>query len=222
MSVTMPAPTSVADLWQRATDLCGWRLGDLAEELEVPIPPSNLYGKGWAGQLVERALGVRANSDAEADFVEFGIELKTVPLSLTGEPLESTYVTRVPMHDLARETWENSSLRNKLMKILWIPLIGPRGGPLPDRTIGRAQLWTPSAEQELMIQADWRDLLELVRMGQSEDLHGRLGVCLQVRPKGANARARVKGVDGEGFSAQVAPLGFYLRPNFVAEILRAK
>lgn len=89
------------------------------------------------------------------------------------------------------------------------------------RSVGQPRLWSPSAAQAHMIEQDWLELLELVRMGQSEDINGRLGVCLQVRPKGANARSRVKGVDGEGFAAEVAPLGFYLRAGFVAEILRA-
>lgn len=96
------------DLWQRACDLQGWHLGDLADELQVPIPPSNLYGKGWAGQLIERALGVQASGAALPDFVEFGIELKTVPLSRACLPLESTWVTRVPMRELAQETWAQS------------------------------------------------------------------------------------------------------------------
>jgi len=123
------------------------------------------------------------------------------------------------MRDLAQETWAQSIVRQKLQKVLFIPLMGDKGELLQDRTVGQPRLWTPNTAQEQMIQQDWLELLELVRMGQSEDIHGRLGVCLQVRPKGANARSRVKGVDGEGFAAEVAPLGFYLRAGFVAEIL---
>jgi DNA mismatch repair protein MutH len=45
---------------------------------------------------------------------------------------------------------------------------------------------------------------------------------LQVRPKGRNAADTRDGYDAEGRATRVGKSGFYLRPSFIASILKAE
>ncbi len=81
LSIDRPAaPTSEADLWQRAMALAGYNLQQLASMAGLPIPPDLRRDKGWIGQLIEWHLGASAGSKPEQDLPELGIELKTLPI----------------------------------------------------------------------------------------------------------------------------------------------
>ncbi len=208
------APTSEDELWQRALALQDCSIADLAAQHGRPLRDPRRW-KGQVGQLLERALGASSGSLAEPDFAHLGIELKTIPIGPKGQVRESTWVTRVALLD-DQETWESSPVRRKLARVLWMPLLG---AGLAQR-IGRPRLWSPDAAEVAKLRADWQDLMELVVLGRTDEIDARLGECLQIRPKAADATSRALGLDGGGHRAQVLPLGFYLRTSFTAAILR--
>jgi DNA mismatch repair protein MutH len=209
-----PSPTCEADLLVLAHDLQGCTVAGLAAQLGLP-PQDPRRHKGLAGQVLERMLGASAGSLAEPDFPHLGVELKTLPLRANGRPAESTWVTTVPLLN-DQETWETSAVYRKLARVLWIPLLPHETG----RVVGRPILWSPSARQLALLQADWEDLMESVVLGRLDELDGRRGEVLQVRPKAAHSGVRVPGLDADGFRAAVAPLGFYLRATFTTAILQ--
>ena len=94
--------------------------------------------------LLETALGTTAGSKAEQDFSHLGIELKTLPINAEGFPLETTFVSLAPLVQNSGVNWENSHVRHKLSKVLWIPIEGSRDIPLRERHIGQPILWQPS------------------------------------------------------------------------------
>lgn len=212
----LPQPTDLTELLQRADALAGRRLQEVAEAQGWPAPDLRRH-KGWIGLLIEAALGVPPTQEAGPDLPLLGVEIKTVPLGPKGLPVESTWVTRVALGDDS-ETWHTSAVWRKLACVLWVPVqAGP--GPWQDRRIGQPVLWRPTPEQAARLEADWRDLMELVVLGLGDDVRGHQGECLQIRPKAADAQVRVPGWDAEGRPARVRPLGFYLRSRFVAEVL---
>lgn len=213
------APTSEHELFERARGLAGQTLGQLAAVALVRVPVSPLRGKGFAGTLLERCLGATAGSRAHPDFEALGIELKTLPVDARGQPLESTFVCTIPLYDVARVEWEHSRVRQKLARVLWIPILSLRTIPLAERTVGSPLLWSPTREQEADLRWDWEELAGLIARGRAEDVSGHLGRYLQVRPKAANARARRAGFDADGVPAPVLPRGFYLRTQFTARLL---
>ena len=204
----------------RAVALSGHGLGHIAERLEMALPPSPQRGKGWIGRLVEAALGADPGSSAEPDFSYLGVELKTIPVRKDGRPNESTWVTRVPLFDAADHPWERSAVRRKLARVLWLPVQGDTAVPLVDRRLGSPLLWSPDAKQLALLQADYRDLMDLIVLGDIDSVTADLGECLQIRPKGADSSERVIGVGPDGCVVPVPPRGFYLRARFTAEILR--
>ena len=116
--------------------------------------------------------------------------------------------------------WQNSHVRHKLSRVLWIPIEGSRSIPLAERHIGTPILWQPSEQQERQLQRDWEELMDYIVLGQLDKINARLGEVLQLRPKGANSKSLTKGIGKHGEIIDTLPLGFYLRKAFTHEILQ--
>jgi len=216
----MPTPpNNEAELLDRARRLAGCALGRLARDLGRDTPENLRRHKGWIGELLEHALGASAGSLPEPDFPELGVELKTIPVTRRGLPRESTYVCTVPL-EAHGETWQTSWVRRKLNRVLWFPVEAEPDTPLAERRLGTPLLWSPDAEQEDGLRADWEELMDMVCMGGLEAITAHHGSWLQIRPKAANARALTAAVGADGAPILTLPRGFYLRPAFTAEILR--
>ena len=213
------APQDIASLQQRAWQMAGQTLGNLAISMGTTAPTDLKRAKGWQGQLIEHYLGATASTLAAPDFMELGIELKTLPLDRHGKPKESTYVCTVPLDNLADIHWETSWLKAKLSHVLWVPIEADADIPLAARTIGTAILWRPSAQQEQALRQDWQELMDMVCLGQLEKITSHHGRYLQIRPKAANARALCPSTDMDGNRIMTLPRGFYLRTAFTRQIL---
>lgn len=220
MPVVSP-PKSEEQLLKRARQLAGLTLADLAIKFNQTIPKDTRHAKGWIGQLVETTLGATASSLAEPDFQLIGIELKTLPLTNSGKPKESTYVCTVPLTKLHEQEWSSSWLKRKLQRVLWVPVEADKRIPLASRHIGNAILWSPDEVETTQLQQDWEELMELVCLGKLDQITSHMGRYLQIRPKGANAKSLTTTLDEEGNTIQTLPRGFYLRPEFTQQILQA-
>ena len=214
-------PQTLEQLLSQAQSIAGLTFGELADELHIPVPPDLKRDKGWVGMLLERALGATAGSKAEQDFSHLGVELKTLPINAEGYPLETTFVSLAPLVQNSGVKWENSHVRHKLSCVLWMPIEGSRHIPLRERHIGTPILWKPTAEQERQLKQDWEELMDLIVLGKLEKITARIGEVMQLRPKGANSKAITKGIGKNGEIIETLPLGFYLRKEFTAQILKA-
>ena len=214
-------PQTLEQLLSQAQSIAGLTFGELAAELHIPVPPDLKRDKGWVGMLLERALGATAGSKAEQDFSHLGVELKTLPINAEGYPLETTFVSLAPLVQNSGVKWENSHVRHKLSCVLWMPIEGSRHIPLRERHIGAPIFWKPTAEQERQLKQDWEELMDLIVLGKLEQITARIGEVMQLRPKGANSRAVTKGIGKNGEIIDTLPLGFYLRKEFTAQILKA-
>ena len=214
-------PQNLEQLLSQAQSIAGLTFGELADELHIPVPLDLKRDKGWVGMLLERALGATAGSKAEQDFSHLGVELKTLPINAEGYPLETTFVSLAPLVQNSGVKWENSHVRHKLSCVLWVPIEGSRHIPLRERHIGAPILWKPTAEQERQLKQDWEELMDLIVLGKLDQITARIGEVMQLRPKGANSRAVTKGIGKNGEIIDTLPLGFYLRKEFTAQILKA-
>ncbi|ANI29923.1 DNA mismatch repair protein MutH [Yersinia entomophaga] len=222
MSVYSQPPAPPVDeqqLVDRAQALAGFTLGELAARANWPIPANLKRDKGWVGMLLEFYLGASAGSKPEQDFADIGIELKTIPISAQGKPLETTFVCVAPLTGNSGVTWESSHVRHKLARVLWIPVEGERQIPLAERHIGAPLLWSPNAEEEELLRRDWEELMDLIVLGKVESITARHGEVLQLRPKAANSRALTEAIGEKGQPILTLPRGFYLKKTFTAPLL---
>lgn len=170
--------------------------------------------------LLEEALGAYAGSRPEPDFPHLGIELKSLPIDHSGKPLETTFVCVAPLTGLVGARWETSHIRNKLARVLWVPVISERSIPLADRLVGTPFIWSPNAEEELLMASDWQELTDMIVLGKVEDICGKHGEVLQLRPKAANSQAKTQAFDQEGKPFLALPRGFYLKTQFTHQLLQ--
>lgn len=222
MSTLAPLPSSPktqAELLAQAQRLAGYSLGELAAMAGIVTPKDLKRDKGWIGILLEIWLGASAGSKPEQDFAALDVELKTIPIDAAGRPLETTFVCVAPLTGNSGVTWENSHVRHKLKRVLWIPVEGERAIPLAERRVGSPLLWTPSAEEEHQLRMDWEELMDLIVLGQVERITARHGEMLQLRPKAANSKALTEAIGAQGERIMTLPRGFYLKKNFTAALL---
>jgi DNA mismatch repair protein MutH len=209
-------------LLAHARALVGVELGELADGLGLPVPAGLVRTKGWSGQIIEHELGVAPGGTRGPDFAALGVELKTVPVTPEFVPLESTAVCQIDPVAIAAESWESSYVRAKLARVLFVALEVPPGArSVGERRVAAVTLWSPSADEERVLRSDFELFVRgFFRRGRSDDITGHLGAALQVRPKGRNAADTRDAYDAGGNPARVGKTGFYLRPSFVAAILK--
>ena len=218
--MTVEPPGSEAELVRRGRELAGCSLGEVADRLGAVVPENQRRAKGWVGVLVEKALGATAQSRSEPDFPELGIELKTLPIGVSGEPRESTFVCTIELNRIPEIEWGESRVKKKLDRVLWFPVQAAPEIPMRDRCLGEPLLWSPAADEESALRFDWEELAGIIGRGDVETITGHIGRCLQIRPKARDSHARRRGVDVDGARFAALPRGFYLRATFTSEILR--
>ena len=215
----MKIPSSEQALMESAQNLAGLTLGEIAENAGISVPPNLLRNKGWIGLLLEHVLGASAGSRPEPDFPHLGIELKSLPINELAKPLETTFVSVAPLTGLVGVNWHNCYVRKKLAKVLWVPVITPKGGVLSERIVGTPFLWSPDAEEEALLAQDWQELTDMIVLGDVEKIHGKHGQVMQLRPKAANNKAKTQAFDKNGKPFMTLPRGFYLKINFTQRLL---
>jgi DNA mismatch repair protein MutH len=217
--MTITPPASKFELLQRANSLAGLTIQQVANMMEVDIPESKLHSKGWFGGLLERSLGANAASAPQPDFVNLGIELKSIPINDNGKPKESTYICVVQLNQTALSTWESSLVKCKLTEVLWIPYEASTNTPIALRRIGSPVLWRPDILEETQLKQDWQELTDLIVLGDIDKISSSMGKYLQIRPKAANANSLTKDKNQTGKNNMTLPRGFYLRSSFTGSII---
>ncbi len=212
-------PLSQQELITRAQALSGMALGEIASNYGITIPENLTRNKGWIGLLLEHVLGASAGSRPEPDFPELGIELKSLPISRQGKPLETTFVSVAPLTGLVGVTWQTSYVRKKLSKVLWVPVLSDKTIALKDRIVGTAFIWSPSIEEDHLLAMDWQELTDMIVLGEVENIQGKHGQVLQLRPKAANSKVKTQAFDKNGKPFMTLPRGFYLKIPFTQMLL---
>ena len=173
------------------------------------------------GRIVERALGLSAAPLSAADFETLGVELKTLPVSGSSRPRESTFVCYVALSSLVETPWEASRVACKLARVLFVPIESEPHLRLAERRVGSARvLLVAIATRERTLAGRLRRASPQVRAasGQLETLDARVGRVLQLRPTAAHGAVRVRASDGEGVPCMAQPRAFYLRAGFTGEV----
>ncbi len=193
-------------------------MADVAGRIGLEVPEDLRRHKGWLGHVAEWVLGADAGSKPAPDFEGIGVELKTVPIDAAGKPLESTYVCLATSTNLHDRTWETSLVRKKLAHVMWLPVVAQPGIPLAERRFARALIAELDPADEAILQSDWAEIVELIKLGMVEAITGSTGELLQLRPKAASGRVRVDGIGEDGFAVPTRPRAFYLRTHYTRQL----
>ncbi|NQY51670.1 MAG: DNA mismatch repair endonuclease MutH [Piscirickettsiaceae bacterium] len=214
-----PIPKTEAELLNRCEIMAGQTLGQIAFKLSMTVPEDLRLHKGWVGHLCENYLGANAGDRAEPDFLDIGVELKTLPVDAHEKPKESTYVCTMPIRQIDAYSWQNSWVKRKLSRVLWVPVEAARDIPLAERYVDNFWIWRPSFAEECSLQRDWEELMDRIVLGEQAEITSQEGEYLHIRPKAANSLVLVRGMSNGHTSAFIIPKGFYLRTSFTGPLL---
>lgn len=124
-----------------------------------------------------------------------------------------------PLTNQSGVTWHTSNVKNKLQRVLWVPVEGEREIPLAERRVATAFFWQPNKEEDAVLQGDWEELTEMIALGKVEQITARLGQALHIRPKAASGQILTDAIGDDGEKIRTRPRGFYLRKSFTEQIL---
>lgn len=214
-----PSPTSKEELTYRLKLIMGRSLGELAALAQVEVPHNIMGAKGFAGQIIEVFLGAHARNLSVPDFMELGIELKTISLSYDLSLKESTYICMADLKAQRFIPFYESSLYHKLKSLLFVLVLAPPELPLVQRPILGYFFYQPTKSELALIESDYNEFNELICSGQSAAITGSMGSVIQMRPKALNSKVTTLVRDERGNLIATTPKGYYLRADFMRSLV---
>jgi DNA mismatch repair protein MutH len=176
---------------------------------DLGLPPS--ASKNAEATTVRRILGLNARGRTK-EFDQYGLEVKTVPITPTASILENLSFPAFLPIDLVQQEWAESDLLASLNRLLLVPLVRSRGTARPDATIGRATFWSPSPDLLDRIRGTWESYRERVAEGRPDDYpRVRDNLPIFVRSHGLHSRDRVPTLGAE----MTMKRSFWLHPTVV-------
>ena len=212
-------PLTKAELVQRLQRLIGRSLGELAALAQVPVPTGMMGAKGFAGQLIELFLGANAKNLPVPDFMELGIELKTLSLNYDLSLKDSTFICMADLKAERFTPFSQSALYHKLRDLLWVLVLAPTELPLAQRPILGFCFYQPSPQELAQIEADYNEFNELICSGRSTQITGAMGTIIQLRPKALNSQITTQVRDERGNFVATTPKGYYLRAEVTRKLI---
>ena len=177
--------------------------------------------KGGIGNLVEECwFGYRANSDAEADFPEAGVELKVAPYVKNKKGFrakERLVLTMINYMEIVKERdFEHSHLWEKAQLMLLVWYLHVKGISDMDSTVDFVQLFTPPAEDLKIIQNDYQKIVAKIKAGKAHELSEGDTLYLGACTKGSNSKLRRQ----QPFSDEPAkPRAFSFKNSYMTYVL---
>ncbi len=167
-------------------EIIGCDLVKLAEQYGITIFKNNKKNKGWAGQVIERYLGLPLNSAQSPNFGSW--ELKTISLKrLKNGQLkvkETMAITMIDPYNVKNTDFESSHLLQKLQKIVIVARIWENKQETSSILFGVTQFDLNSPEIYNQVKKDYELVRQTIIEKGFSALTGKMGVFIQPRTKG--------------------------------------
>lgn len=155
--------------------------------------------KGGMGNLVEECFfHYAANSDAEPDFPDAGVELKVTPYHIVGKKQEPRAKERLilTMIDyfslIEEESFEKSHLWHKAHLLLLVWYLYTKGIDKLQYPVDYVGLFTPPAEDLQIIKEDYAKIVAKVKAGKAHELSEADTLYLGAATKSSDSSVRRK------------------------------
>lgn len=177
-------------------------------------------GKGAIGTVIEESwFGYSPNSESEPDFPEAGVELKVTPYlrGRNGIRAKERLVCNIINYmEEYNKTFHTSAFWHKCETILLMSYEHLLDRPKGDFKIDAAILFSFPEEDLVIIEHDWKTIMEKVRSGRAHELSEGDTMYLAACTKGATAAS----VRPQPFSAIPAKQRAYsLKSSYMTQIL---
>ncbi len=146
-----------------------------------------ITNKGIVGQVMESVIGNSPNNSPNPDVLNLGIELKVMPLRRVSNnlmPKERSKIKKINYDKLLNESWEDTSLKKKITKILFFLYEQPSGKTYNDWEefifLGTL-LFKMDGHLSHIIKKDWQEIQYKVKSKLAHELSESdskiLGAC---------------------------------------------
>lgn len=186
------------------------------------IEKHNYKGKGNFGQILEKFyFGYEPNSDAEPDFKEAGIELKSSPLKTlrNGEfrSKERLVLNIINYLEVHKEDFKTSTFWKKNAHLLLVFYLHDKDLDLLDYIIKLVDGWKYPNEDLTIIQRDWEFINQKIKEGKAHELSEGDTFYLGACTKGSTA---LKSFRDQPFNKEKAKQRAYsLKQGYVNHII---
>lgn len=177
-------------------------------------------GKSGSAMLVRKLLGVSDVKKPIRELEARGLTTRILSVTPGGRPYEATSFPAFDHFELLEEEWEDSDLRSRLERILFIPLIRPtRKSPQREAKFGRSFIWIPDDKTLGSIRTEWEMYRDLIKTGGADDLPGASSThFIHVRPHGRDSDDRVWAPNGSGGRKKVQRQSFWLNQDLTERL----
>lgn len=194
----------------------------LRQACGVEIEKHGYKGKGNFGQILEKFyFGYEPNSDAEPDFLEVGLELKSTPLKTlkNGEfrSKERLVLNIINYLEVYKEDFETSSFWKKNAHLLLVFYLNDKDLDLLDYIIKLVDGWQYPSQDLKVIKRDWEVINQKIKDGKAHELSEGDTFYLGACTKGSTA---LKSFRNQPFNAEQAKQRAYsLKQGYVNHII---
>lgn len=192
---------------RRINLLAGRDLRPLADELGVTIWKEGRKNKGWAGQTLERYLGLAQNSRQAPDFGTWDLKLVSLRRDRDGvlRVKETMAITMIEPSEVVSNRFEDSHLYDKLRRLVVVSRIFENASDTRSILHAAAKFDLDDPALFRAVKADYELIRATIREQGFAALSGDLGELIQARTKGR----------GHGSTSRA----FYARTAFIARML---
>jgi DNA mismatch repair protein MutH len=192
---------------RRISEIIGCNLRELADELEITVFKNGKLNKGWAGNTLERFLGLPLNSSQAPNFGSWEMKVLSMKYLKNGTLTvkETIAVTKIDGYNVVRTEFEDSHLLSKLRKLLIPVRIWESKSEQRSSLYAVTEFDLDNPEIYEQIKADYELARRTIREEGFDALTGRMGVIVQPRTKGTGHGSKTR--------------AFYVRTSFLKEII---
>lgn len=194
---------------QKLKKLEGQDLRKLADKYKITVFKEGKPNKGWAGQTVERAIGLPLNSSQRPNAGSWELKLVSLKKKVDGTivPKETMQITMINAQDVLVRPFESSHLLSKLRSLVICGRIFVSKDE-PESILYKVGTFDLKGELYEIVKGDYEEVRNIIRTKGFQALTGRMGKLVQPRTKGP----------GHGSTSRA----FYARTGFVVIILGLK
>lgn len=211
-------------LLRRLDDLHGMPFGRLAPRVGVKWNPNGpKSNKAFAGNVVQTALGEKANSSRKRDLLAFGLEIKTIPIDLDCQVRENTKIAALNYTEVVDDDWKASHVYQKMRTTLFVPVIKRTTTDWKDWYMWGSFIWLPTEDDDVQLRDDYEKVRELVRMKQFNEISSKphpKGPCKLLLPNtGGQNSSDTQKFEIAGETAESKRRAWFLHHSFTQRLV---
>ncbi len=190
--------------------------------------------KNQIATIIKKSIGFKSIKSNIKEFEQLGIILKTIKIKRSNNyPFEAISFPSMKLQELILENWENSTFKEYINKILFVPVYSDnKKSSLDKKYLGKSFFWSPSVEEENTIKKEWEQYKSEVANGQCKihlvtvvskkgfkevsDLSKESKTSIiHMRPHGRDSNDR----DEDGLGNSIVKQSFWLNKGFIQKLL---